>query len=108
MAESIINEDSVVPEEPNDECTSSEGLSDNAKLARRFILGMEGEYANHPNDNGGPTMRGVTQRTYDGYRNDMELPLQDVRMITAHEHEHIFTKYYWEPVQGNHLYLRFI
>ncbi|WP_152536276.1 glycosyl hydrolase 108 family protein [Mesorhizobium loti] len=35
-------------------------------LAR--LLAHEGGYSNHPSDPGGPTMKGVTQRVYDGYR----------------------------------------
>ncbi len=33
-----------------------------------FVLRWEGGYVNHPNDPGGATNKGVTQKVYDGWR----------------------------------------
>ncbi len=47
-------------------------------LAR--ILVHEGGYANHPKDPGGATMKGVTQRVYDAFRERSGLPKVSVRI----------------------------
>ncbi|MER8897013.1 glycosyl hydrolase 108 family protein [Mesorhizobium sp. M0676] len=38
------------------------------KQSLDLVLVHEGGYSNHPADPGSPTMKGVTQRVYDGYR----------------------------------------
>lgn len=59
-----------------------------------IILDFEGGYANHPNDPGGPTNRGVTQRVYDEYRTAQGSSTRDVREITYTEVEQIYSKYW--------------
>lgn len=54
------------------------------------IIHKEGGYVNHPNDRGGPTKYGVTQKTlsrYYGYQASIE----DVKISTNRSHM-IFTK----------------
>lgn len=63
------------------------------------VLGHEGGYVNHPNDRGGATNKGVTQRRYDEYRASIGLPLQDVKNITNEEVTAIYKKYYWIPAR---------
>ena len=58
-------------------------------------LAFEGGYANHPNDPGGATMRGVTQAVYDGWRRGRQLPVRDVRQIEDAELEAIYHEGYW-------------
>lgn len=36
--------------------------------ALKAVLVHEGGFSNHPADTGGATMKGVTQRVYDGFR----------------------------------------
>ena len=50
-----------------------------------FILRWEGGYVNHPNDPGGPTNKGVTQKVYDAWRRRQGLPTCDVKLIEDQE-----------------------
>lgn len=62
-------------------------------------LRFEGGYANHPSDPGGATMRGVTQATYDRWRQANAKPTQDVRRISDEELELIYHHSYWTPAK---------
>jgi len=62
-------------------------------------LRFEGGYANHPNDPGGATMRGVTQATYDAFRRQHGKDVRDVRGITDAEVELIYHAHYWVPAK---------
>ena len=46
-----------------------------------FILRWEGGYVNHPNDPGGATNKGVTQRVYDDWRGKKGLARRTVKQI---------------------------
>ncbi|WP_029003717.1 glycoside hydrolase family 108 protein [Azorhizobium doebereinerae] len=72
-----------------------------AALAR--VLQHEGGYSNHPADPGGPTMRGVIQRVYDGYRSARGLPVRPVRQIAARELTDIYRTQYWDAVRADDL-----
>ncbi len=65
------------------------------KIALPHTLQNEGGYSNHPNDSGGATMRGVTQKVYDGYRKQKGKLPQGVRYILTEELEDIYYKQYW-------------
>lgn len=71
------------------------------------ILGYEkvyeGGYANHPADKGGPTMCGVTQRVYDGYRRAKGLQRRSVKQLEYEEWKDIFRRQYWNVIQGDRL-----
>ena len=58
-----------------------------------FTLGAEGRYSR---DAGG-TMYGVTQETYDAYRESINLPYQDVAAIRMSEVQAIMQRDYWLP-----------
>lgn len=62
-------------------------------LAR--ALRYEGGYSNRPNDRGGPTNKGITQRVYDGYRDRVGKPRQSVIAIEDAEVEVIYFEQYW-------------
>ena len=62
--------------------------------AIQFTLVSEGGYTV---DDGGDTMYGVTQSTYDQYRNEHGLPKQWVKKITLDEVENIMQFEYWTP-----------
>lgn len=62
-----------------------------------FILRWEGGYVNHPNDPGGATNKGVTQRTYDRWRRRQGLESQDVRKLEDDELHAIYESGYWLP-----------
>jgi lysozyme family protein len=62
-----------------------------------FILRWEGGYVNHPNDPGGATNRGVTQKVYDRWRQARGLALRDVRQLEDAELYAIYEGGYWLP-----------
>ncbi|TJV19705.1 glycoside hydrolase family 108 protein [Mesorhizobium sp.] len=68
-------------------------------LAR--VLAHEGGYSNHPKDPGGATMRGVTQRAYDGYRKAQGQASRPVRSISTDELNEIYDRQYWDAVKGD-------
>ncbi|TGT36209.1 glycoside hydrolase family 108 protein [Mesorhizobium sp. M8A.F.Ca.ET.165.01.1.1] len=70
-------------------------------LAR--VLAHEGGYSNHPADPGGATMKGVTQRVYDGYRKGKGLAPRPVKGIQTAELNEIYDRQYWDAVQGDAL-----
>lgn len=67
------------------------------------VLKHEGGYSNHPNDPGGPTNRGVTQKVYDAYRAKRGLAIRSVKDITDHEIADIYRRQYWDAVRGDDL-----
>lgn len=71
--------------------------------ALAHTLRHEGGYANHPEDPGGATMKGVTQRTYDAWRRRMGEPIQTVRDISEDEIADIYRAGYWDPIKGDEL-----
>jgi len=56
----------------------------------------EGGYVNRPTDNGGPTNFGVTQRSYNAYRQREGKPLRDVRQIEQAEVRAIYQVDHWD------------
>jgi len=60
-----------------------------------LVLKHEGGFVNHPADPGGATNKGVTQKTYDGWRLSQALPKRSVRFITVAELTAIYRKHYW-------------
>jgi lysozyme family protein len=61
------------------------------------VLVHEGGYVFHPKDSGGPTMNGITQRTYDKWLNDRFLPSKPVKSMTPNERDLIYHERYWLP-----------
>lgn len=66
-----------------------------------FVLrpGIEGGYSNRKADRGGPTNRGVTQATYDEWRERKGYDKRSVRYIEAHETYQIYLEQYWKPTR---------
>jgi len=67
------------------------------------ILIHEGGKVNHPDDPGGRTNQGVTQRVYDGYRRTKRLPTRTVYDMEVSERNEIYKKQYWDAVKGDKL-----
>lgn len=65
--------------------------------ALKFVLSEEGGYVNNIHDSGGATNHGVTQATYDLWRDSVHQPHQDVQLITDAEVRTIYENNYWEP-----------
>lgn len=59
-------------------------------------LKWEGGYSNHPDDPGGPTMRGVIQREYDKWRTANGKNRRPVRLISEAEVQAIYRQNYWD------------
>jgi lysozyme family protein len=62
-----------------------------------FVLQAEGGYVNRSSDLGGPTNQGITQTTYDHYRQAHKLSLQPVLNIAQSEVIAIYETLYWIP-----------
>jgi lysozyme family protein len=78
-------------------------LKSNYAACLDIVLGYEGGFANHPDDPGGATMRGVTQRTYDAWRKSAGLPSQSVERIGESELQAFYRSGYWDKVCGDDL-----
>lgn len=72
-------------------------LSEQARFSRCLaeVLRHEGGWANHPKDPGGATMKGVTQRVYDAYRDQHGKKRQTVRLIEMMELSDLYRIGYW-------------
>lgn len=68
--------------------------------ALAFTLRWEGGKVDNPHDRGGRTNRGVTQRTYDGWRNEKDLPKRDVYELEEEELQDIYRTLYWWPAKS--------
>lgn len=78
-------------------------MRQNFDAALKEVLRHEGGYANHPKDPGGATMKGVTQRVYDAYRQRLGLAVRSVRLLADDELRDIYRKQYWDAVKGDDL-----
>ncbi len=58
-------------------------------------LRFEGGYVNDPDDPGGATNKGITQKTYNAWTRSKALPPKAVRGITTDEVEAIYHRDYW-------------
>jgi lysozyme family protein len=67
------------------------------------ILRYEGGYVNDPNDHGGATNKGVTQKVYDNFRKTNKLLVQSVKSITQAEVEAIYFAGYWKAAHCHEL-----
>ncbi|MBW4682177.1 MAG: secretion activating protein [Microcoleus vaginatus WJT46-NPBG5] len=65
------------------------------KTALQFTLKWEGGYS--PNDVNGAVNRGITQATYDTYRQSKSLAIQTVSKITEAEVEEAYLELFWKP-----------
>lgn len=64
-----------------------------------FALRWEGGFSDHPNDAGGRTMKGVTQRTYDAWLAKQGRAHRDVRDIPNEDVEAIYEEGYWRTAR---------
>lgn len=78
-------------------------MRSNFESSLKAVLVHEGGFSNHPDDPGGATMRGVTQRVYDAYRQRMGLGTRTVKLLADDELRDIYKKQYWDAVRGDEL-----
>ena len=76
-------------------------MKENWPIIHKYVLAYEGGYVNHPDDPGGATNFGVTQRVYDGFRRGIGEPTRSVRHITEVEVDMIYQQQYWATVKGD-------
>src|SRR5215510_13313140 len=62
-----------------------------------FVLRWEGGFVDNPADPGGRTNRGVTQKVYDGWRQQQGLPTRDGKLLDDAEMHAIYQTGYWIP-----------
>ena len=67
------------------------------EAALPFVLRWEGGFVDHPDDPGGRTNKGVTQKVYDAWRDRQGLPGRDVKGIEESEVRAIYEEGYWIP-----------
>ncbi len=77
--------------------------SGNFERCLAVTLKWEGGYSNHPDDPGGPTMRGVIQREYDAWRRKQGKQPRPVRQIGEDELQAIYRREYWDAVKCDSL-----
>lgn len=65
------------------------------------VLVHEGGKVDHPKDPGGRTNEGVTQRVYNAWRRNNNLPLRDVFLLESGERNAIYRKQYWDAIKGD-------
>lgn len=63
----------------------------------RAVRTSEGGNVDDPDDHGGRTSRGITQREYDAWREERKLPKQDVWTAPEKDIEAIYREEYWNP-----------
>lgn len=68
-------------------------------IALAFTLPHEGGFSDIPDDAGGATNHGVTQHTYDSYRDSLKLPRQSVQLLTDADTAKIYEQMYWTPAK---------
>lgn len=68
-----------------------------------LVLKHEGGFVDHPRDPGGATNKGITQKTYDSWRDRKGQPRQSVRSITSDEVAAIYRRDYWDAIKGDDL-----
>lgn len=68
--------------------------------ALAFVLRWEGGAVDDKLDKGGRTNKGITQRTYDGWRTDQGLEKRDVFLLEDSELMAIYKNLYWWPAKG--------
>src|SRR5271155_1054971 len=78
-------------------------MDDAYNNALTFVLRWEGGFANDPNDSGGRTMKGVTQRVYVAWRASQGKPAADVARISDLEVSAIYADNYWKKALCNEL-----
>jgi lysozyme family protein len=79
--------------------------SPNFKIALAETLSHEGGYANHPDDPGGVTMRGVTKKTWARWtgRKVKEVSDEEMRSLSIDQIMPLYHAWYWSPVRADEL-----
>lgn len=71
--------------------------------AQQLVLVYEGGKVDDPQDPGGRTNQGVTQRVFSAYLREHGMPARDVYSMTVAERDVIYRAQYWDRVRGDML-----
>lgn len=71
--------------------------------ALQFVLNAEGLYSDNPDDPGGATMRGITQKEYDAWQDAHGMARGAVKDISMPAVEAIYDLNYWHVISGDSL-----
>lgn len=72
-------------------------MKENFQASLKALLKSEGGNDDDPQDHGGRTSRGVTQREYDAWRKEKHLIQLDVWKASDQDVESIYHEEYWNP-----------
>lgn len=78
-------------------------MQQNFAAALKLVLGVEGGYSDDPQDAGGATDHGITQKVFNGWLRSHGDAARDVRTITPDEVAAIYHDEYWSAVKGDEL-----
>lgn len=93
--EDLDNQKPAIDLNPNSNL--SPNGDDALTTALSFTMKWEGGFVNYPNSAGGATNKGITQKTYNAYRNNKKLPTTSVEFITDKEVLEIYRDMFWKP-----------
>lgn len=65
------------------------------RAALVWLRPIEGGWWSGGRSDPNPTMKGITQKTYNAFRRKKGLPLQSVRLVVDEEHNEIYRTGYW-------------
>ena len=72
-----------------------------------FIFSFEGNFANIPQDKGGPTNKGVTINTWKAYGYDKNgdgvIDIEDIKLITNEDATIIMKKFFWDLYKADYI-----
>ncbi|WP_058600754.1 glycoside hydrolase family 108 protein [Aureimonas ureilytica] len=77
-------------------------MEKNFRPSIALVLKDEGGYSNHPDDKGGPTMKGVTLDTFRRYVKP-DATAEDLKRISDDQVAVIYKRQYWAKVMGSDL-----
>lgn len=75
----------------------------NFERVQPWVLAHEGGFVDDARDPGGATNQGITQATYDSWRQLNGVQRQSVRKLSPTEREAIYRTQYWDKVMGDEL-----
>lgn len=78
-------------------------MSSVLETALEHVFRYEGGFVDHPDDPGGRTNKGITQKTYNAWRKQIGQPSADVKTISEEEAREIYVVNYWNVVRGDDL-----
>jgi len=91
------------PQTPKRKAPSKPINKGNFDRAINKMLNLEGGKTYEKSDRGGKTNLGITQRTYNDWKDSIKQPRADVFNITVEEAKEIYKQNYWNIIKGSKL-----